>query len=482
MLRSGLVKLWDLRVDRPATTFPGRSEAIRAVRWSPTDACAFAFGTDSGSVQYWSIRNDKQAIRIRHAHYPTCSAVDWHPDGKHLASAGHDSTIKVWDMTTEPAVRKPVHEFQTPQPVQNLRWRPACFERSKQELVRQCTQLVTSYREHPHLHVWDLRRPHVPLREMLHSTNSGTTDIAWRSRDLLLAVGNQGDFHQFDIPFTMRPITKYPPAVACWTSHDDLIISMNPPPKNAKPVSAERQRKRNKQIKDWLDAENEKENPDYTTYPGSEHRRRRARRGRSQYRELSPQHLRRRTKSHNDLGEKYAFRTIGDDGCDDMFLPTRSARRLRIGSADTPYRWAYGESDIKERPPMDLKKSLSRYKPYKCKQQTWMLSPGLPLMRKRQEVQFLSENYRKAPLERPDEDEFGAYFQETCAHNAKVARQTNIYKDSKHWQVLEQVTKFDTVDNGKRLIAAADDVEFEKDKEKEPGRKSPNMKRSTMHN
>ena len=95
--QDGTVLLWDLRDVRDSVVkcssrekYKGQSDGVRDVKWSPTDALEFAFATDSGVVQKWDYRNPKGPKLRINAHDKHCSAIDWHPDGKHLMSAGHD--------------------------------------------------------------------------------------------------------------------------------------------------------------------------------------------------------------------------------------------------------------------------------------------------------------------------------------------------------------------------------------------------------
>jgi WD repeat-containing protein 24 len=80
--------------------FSGNSDGIRDLRWSPTNGVEFAIGTDNGTIQRWDIRRDNAPLLKINAHEKTCNAVDWHPDGKHIASGGADKNIKVWDFSS----------------------------------------------------------------------------------------------------------------------------------------------------------------------------------------------------------------------------------------------------------------------------------------------------------------------------------------------------------------------------------------------
>ncbi|KAK5679033.1 SEA (Seh1-associated) complex subunit [Elasticomyces elasticus] len=204
--QDGTVRLWDIRDARDTANtlhskrkYSGQSDGVRDVKWSPTDGMDFAFGTDSGWVQRWDIRNLKSAKVKIAAHALSCNIIDWHPDGSHLASGSSDKTIRVWDVSGS-RKGKASWEVKTPYPVMNARWRPACESSMPADNgAKQCTQIVTGYdREHPVLHLWDLRRPALPFREMVPYA-SAPTDLTWHSTDTLWTVGREGVFLQSDI-------------------------------------------------------------------------------------------------------------------------------------------------------------------------------------------------------------------------------------------------------------------------------------------
>ncbi|KAF2654984.1 hypothetical protein K491DRAFT_659044 [Lophiostoma macrostomum CBS 122681] len=213
----GSVRMWDLRDMRKDTltcqsrsTFTGMNIGIRDVQWSPTDAVEFAFGTDNGTIQRWDFRYGKAAKKRITAHdQRICTSIDWHPDGKHILSAGVDRTVKVYDFYAEPRRPKPTFVLTTPYPVYNARWRPPYWSDEHFEKgAYQCTQLATSYdRDHPVMHVWDFRRPYLPFRE-INKFPSAPADMLWHSRDLLWTVGREGVFQQNDVHLAPKVVDR----------------------------------------------------------------------------------------------------------------------------------------------------------------------------------------------------------------------------------------------------------------------------------
>ncbi|KAF1846158.1 uncharacterized protein K460DRAFT_286771 [Cucurbitaria berberidis CBS 394.84] len=211
------VRLWDLRdMRRDVTTcrsrdqYAGVNGGIRDVQWSPTDAVEFAFGTDNGTIQRWDFRYNKGPKQKITAHdQRICTSIDWHPDGKHLLSAGVDRTVKVWDFSLVGRRQKAAWVLTTPYPVYKARWRPPYWSDEYHEKgAYQCTQIATSYdREHPGIHVWDFRRPYLPFRQ-INKFASAPSDMLWHSRDTLWTVGKEGVFQQNDVHHAPKTVDR----------------------------------------------------------------------------------------------------------------------------------------------------------------------------------------------------------------------------------------------------------------------------------
>ena len=215
------VRLWDLRKlagERSVMTcqslnkFSGNSDGIRDLRWSPTDGMEFAIGTDNGTIQRWDIRRDNAALVKINAHEKTCNAIDWHPDGKHIASGGADKNIRVWDFSSSDRRMKYLWQIRAPQAVVNVRWRPASwFPNKKDSTNGHCTQIAASYdQQETKIHIWDLRRPHIPSREV-NRYDTPATGLLWKSESLLWSVGSAGMFTQTDLHFATKTSDRQSP-------------------------------------------------------------------------------------------------------------------------------------------------------------------------------------------------------------------------------------------------------------------------------
>ncbi|KAJ5234890.1 uncharacterized protein N7469_004058 [Penicillium citrinum] len=232
--QDGTIRMWDLRsasANRGTSTcgskhvYQGNSDAIRDVRWSPTDGVVFATASDSGAIQMWDWRKTNAPLMKIAAHDRPCFAVDWHPDGKHIVSGGTDRQVKVWDFSPSAERRqKPAFQFRTPQAVTSVRWRPPSWVGDSPASGEwQSSQIVTTYdKEDPRIHLWDLRRPHMPFREF-DRYDAPATDLLWHSKDLLWTVGEAGTFTQTDVRYSPTVIKRRPMCSVAWSPSGEFV-------------------------------------------------------------------------------------------------------------------------------------------------------------------------------------------------------------------------------------------------------------------
>ncbi|KIW89851.1 uncharacterized protein Z519_09280 [Cladophialophora bantiana CBS 173.52] len=200
------VRLWDMRQpqrDKSRIRFEVRS-AVRDVRWSPVDPLDFAICADGGVVQKWDARVPVAPKLSINAHEKACYSIDYHPDGRHVISGGFDKYVRVWDFESDKKRQKPVFQLRAPHAIRNIRWRPACkAPESTESTLWQSTQVAVSYyHDDPRLHIWDLRRPLLPFRE-LDRYSMPPNDLLWADKDLLWTVGDEGIFTQWDLKHTV---------------------------------------------------------------------------------------------------------------------------------------------------------------------------------------------------------------------------------------------------------------------------------------
>lgn len=239
------IRMWDLRMassERGVSTcgskelYNGNSDAIRDIRWSPSDGVMFATATDSGAVQLWDYRKTNAPLMRITAHDRSCFSVDWHPDGKHIVTGGTDRQVKVWDFSSSAERRqKPTFQFRTPQAVLNARWRPPSWTRelSQGSSDWQSLQVVTSYdKEDPRIHLWDLQRPHIPFREF-DRYDSQAADMLWHSKDLLWTVGDSGAFTQTDVRYAPQVVNRRPTGSVAWSPNGEVLAFVQKRPRRS---------------------------------------------------------------------------------------------------------------------------------------------------------------------------------------------------------------------------------------------------------
>ncbi|RMD39797.1 hypothetical protein DV735_g5350, partial [Chaetothyriales sp. CBS 134920] len=222
------VRMTDIRDTRAAKCtqkFVVRS-GVRHVAWSPVEGNDFEFAVcaDGGLVQHWDARNPRGPTLSIHAHERGCYSLDWHPGGRHVVSGGTDKYVRVWDLKGERR-QKPVFSFRAPQAIRNVKWRPPSWSSDSAENgAWQTTQVATTYQlDDPRLHVWDLRRPMIPFRE-IDSFNRPASDFLWASKDVIWACGEEGVLTQNDINFAPQVHQMCPPSSLQSLPNGDCIF------------------------------------------------------------------------------------------------------------------------------------------------------------------------------------------------------------------------------------------------------------------
>ncbi|KIX08205.1 uncharacterized protein Z518_02861 [Rhinocladiella mackenziei CBS 650.93] len=214
------VRLWDLRDPKPEKArirFEVRS-AVRDVRWSPLEPLDFAVCADGGVIQKWDARSPLGPKLSISGHEKACYSLDYHPDGRHVISGGFDKYVRVWDFQSDNRRQKPVFQLRAPHAIRNIRWRPPCraYEAANSGHWQSTQVAVSYYHDDPRLHIWDLRRPLLPFRE-LDRYNTPANDLLWANKDMLWTVGDEGIFTQWDVKHASPLYNQLSPCASAFT-------------------------------------------------------------------------------------------------------------------------------------------------------------------------------------------------------------------------------------------------------------------------
>jgi WD40 repeat protein len=80
-----------------ARTLTGHTGRINAVAYSPGGQHLASAGYDQ-TVRIWDLATGKS--RTLTGHTDAVTTVAYSPDGQHLASAGYDQTVRIWNLAT----------------------------------------------------------------------------------------------------------------------------------------------------------------------------------------------------------------------------------------------------------------------------------------------------------------------------------------------------------------------------------------------
>jgi WD40 repeat protein len=95
----GTVRLWDADTGRGILVLRGHTEGVAGVAFSPDGRRLASAGWTDRAVRVWDTETG-QEIRTLTGHTGSVTSVAFSPDGRRIASASEDRTVKVWDAET----------------------------------------------------------------------------------------------------------------------------------------------------------------------------------------------------------------------------------------------------------------------------------------------------------------------------------------------------------------------------------------------
>ena len=216
--QDGNMRLWDLRERNGSARFSlvGRAEAVRDVQFNAANALELAAVFDSGVLQRWDLRRPNSFEAKVNAHNGPALSVDWHADGVHLATGGRDKVIKIWNAKGD--LKRPVHYICTMAPVSRTVWR-AGDVRHHWDIASCSLNFDTA------IHVWNLRRPHLPIRTI--EQHDGTvTGLLWRNDETLWSCSKDRSFRQHPVSLAPNPADSIAHLSTAWHPSGELAVSI----------------------------------------------------------------------------------------------------------------------------------------------------------------------------------------------------------------------------------------------------------------
>lgn len=191
--QDGTMKSFDIRKREAVATFLSSSESVRDVKFCPHSFFTFVAVQENGNVQLWDLRKADKCERQFTAHSGPVFTCDWHPEERRfLATGSRDKTIKVWDISSKPALS---YCIQTIASVAHVKWRP----QRKYHIAS--SSLVVDFT----INIWDVRRPYVPFAAFTEHKDVAT-GFAWRTDPkVLLSTSKDSTLYQHVFQDAVRP-------------------------------------------------------------------------------------------------------------------------------------------------------------------------------------------------------------------------------------------------------------------------------------
>jgi WD40 repeat protein len=115
------VWVWDVPDSKNTRTIKAHPGPVRAVSFSPDGRRLASAGAD-GTVKMWDVATGQEMLTLERGHPSGISRVAFSPDGRRLASSSSDGTVKMWDVATGQETRALEEDYHRGLLGRSIRW------------------------------------------------------------------------------------------------------------------------------------------------------------------------------------------------------------------------------------------------------------------------------------------------------------------------------------------------------------------------
>ncbi|NQY66956.1 MAG: WD40 repeat domain-containing protein [Flavobacteriales bacterium] len=95
----GTIRIYDTKTFIAKDILKGHESAVNCVIYHPTERILISGGKDA-HLRFWDMDNHYKEVRSIPAHNYAIYSLDFSPDGKFMATASRDKTVKIWDTSS----------------------------------------------------------------------------------------------------------------------------------------------------------------------------------------------------------------------------------------------------------------------------------------------------------------------------------------------------------------------------------------------
>jgi WD40 repeat protein/serine/threonine protein kinase len=177
--RDGLVKLWSVTASLQGSALTGSPEWLQDVALSPDGRYLASAASGSSVVNLWELATRSRTLLHGHSSETVMCAV-FSPDGKILATGGHDQTVRLWDVNNHKAIATLTNGF----PVGSLAFSP-----DGRTLIVGGSSFYFLEGDRAGLQFWDV--PSQQATGTIPGDASDIVDLALSASGSLLATGHK---------------------------------------------------------------------------------------------------------------------------------------------------------------------------------------------------------------------------------------------------------------------------------------------------